>query len=131
MIYIQCLQNMDCSNVLKLIVRDQANQNIVLYNMRVMKFFRRVFIRYRQFVIMHPEAERIWDISYWRKQLMQHMMLIGQNLSKQYIILFLANMNERNLFRQKAKTFEFVHNCLNAGLGCRIRMNPTRRNKCK
>ena len=65
---------------------------------------------------MHPGAERIWDISYWRKQLMQHMMLIGQYLSKQFVILFLANMNERNLFRQKAKTFEFVHNRLNAGL---------------
>ena len=44
---------------------------------------------------------------------MQHMMLIGQNLSKQLIILFLAaNMNEsKNLFKQKAKTFEFVHSC--------------------
>ena len=53
---------------------------------------------------MHPGTERIWDISYWRKQLMQHMMFIGQYLSKQFVILFLANMNERNLFRQKAKT---------------------------
>ena len=55
---------------------------------------------------------------------MQHMMLIGQNLSKQFVILFLANMNKRNLFRQKAKTFEFVHNRLNAGLGRRIRITP-------
>ena len=53
---------------------------------------------------------------------MQNMMLIGQILSKQFVILFLANMNERNLFRQKAKTFEFVHNRLNAGLGRRIRI---------
>ena len=29
---------------------------------------------------------------------MQHMMLIGQYLSKQFVILFLANMNERNLY---------------------------------
>ena len=55
---------------------------------------------------------------------MQHMMLIGQYLSKQFVILFLANMNERNLFRQKAKTFEFVHNRLYAGLGRRIRITP-------
>ena len=34
--------------------------------------------------------------------------LSKQYLSKQFVILFLANMNERNLFRQKAKTFEFV-----------------------
>ena len=55
---------------------------------------------------------------------MQHMMLIGQTLNEQFIILFLANMNERNLFRQKAKTFEFVHNRLNVGLGRRIRIAP-------
>ena len=55
---------------------------------------------------------------------MQHMMLTGQNLSKQFIILFLANMNKQNLFKQKVKTFEFVHNRLYAGLGCRICITP-------
>ena len=41
----------------------QLNQNVFLYNMRIMKFFRMVpIIHNRQFVIMHPGAERIWDI---------------------------------------------------------------------
>ena len=42
MFKLENIQNTDCSNVLNLIVRVQANQNVVLYNMRVMKFFRRV-----------------------------------------------------------------------------------------
>ena len=94
MIYIQCLskkiyKTRTVSNVLNLIVRVQANHNVSLYNMRVMKFFREVVFTTvsSYFVVMHPGAERIWDISYWRKQLMQHMMLIGQNLSKQFVIL--------------------------------------------
>ena len=52
---------------------------------------------------MRPRAERIRDSPYWRKQLMQHIMLIGQNLSKQFIILLLANMNERNLTSSSKK----------------------------
>ena len=43
---------------------------------------------------------------------MQHMVLIRQNLSEQLIVLFLANLSKRNLFKQKAKMFEFVHNSL-------------------
>ena len=61
--------------------------------------------------------EKIWDIPYWWEQLMQHMILIRQNLSEQLIVLFLANLSKRNLFKQKAKTFEFVHNSLYASLG--------------
>ena len=61
------------------------------------------------------------------------MMLIGQNLSEvseQFIILFFPNMNERNLFKQKTKTFEFVHNRMYVcGPWPQNPHNPTRRDK--
>ena len=76
--------------------------------MRIMKFF-------RKFVIMHPGTER--NMGYFLlAEAVKHMMFIGQYLSKQFVILFLA-WNER---LQTAKyCYEFVHNRLNAGLDIR------------
>ena len=47
---------------------------------------------------MRLGAKRIWDISNWRKQLMQHMMLIGQNLSKQFVILLCLSLIKSTLY---------------------------------
>ena len=44
---------------------------------------------------------------------------------KQTIILILANVYEEYIFKQKAKTFEFVHNRLYAGLDRRIPVRET------
>ena len=64
MFKLENIQKRDCSKVLNFIGRVQANRSVLLYTMRITKFFSQSIIRNRQLVIMHPGAERIWDISY-------------------------------------------------------------------
>ena len=83
-----------------------------------MKFFlMAVFNCDRQFAVMSPRAKRVRYIPH-------NMVFIGQNLREKIVILFLADVSEGNIFRQKAVTFEFFHCGLNSGFGSSIHITP-------
>ena len=57
------------------------------------------------------------------------MVFIRQNFGEKIVILFLADVSEGNIFRQKAETFDFFHCGLNSGfvaLDTSQRLEPLR-----